>query len=138
MSIFRDDSGTTAIEAAFVLPFYFAFIFSIIELGNIFWEYNSIQYAADEVARYCAIKTTSICSASDAGAAAYNGAANIWSSASAAANEISVSPAAACGNPSGTRITITHPISSLTGYFPTAMPSPLNTLSAQSCYPNPS
>lgn len=132
MGILRDDSGATAIEAAFVLPFYFAFIFSIVELGNIFWEYNSIQYVADEVARCSAVSTC------NAGNTAYNGAANIWSSASAAAGEMTIAVNTTCGNYSGTKVTINHPISSLTGYFSNVMPAPFNKISVQSCYPNPS
>lgn len=132
MGFFRDQSGTTAIEAAFVLPFYFAFIFAILELGNIYWQYNSIQYVADEVARCNAVSTCS------AGTTAYNGAANIWSSASAAASEITVTSNTTCGNYTGTKVTIIHPMSSLTGYFPSVVPAPFNELAVQSCYPKPS
>src|SRR5437879_5292860 len=46
MNFFRDESGAAALEAALVLPFYLAFIFAILELGNIYWLYNSIQYVA--------------------------------------------------------------------------------------------
>lgn len=132
MDLLRNEHGTTAIEAALVLPFYLAFTFSIIELGNIYWEYNSIQYVADEVARCNAVSTCS------AGTTAYNGAANIWSSASAAAAEITVNSSATCGNYTGTKVTIIHPMTSLTGYFPNVIPAPFNELAVQSCYPRPS
>lgn len=131
MRIASDERGAAALEAALVLPFYIAFIFAIIELGNVYWTYNSIQYVADEVARCNAISNCNV------GNTAYAGAANIWSSASAAAGEITVSSNTACGNYSGTKITIIHPIASLTGYFPNVMPSPFNRLAVQSCYPNP-
>jgi Flp pilus assembly protein TadG len=132
MGIFRDERGTTAVEAAFVLPFYFAFIFGIIEFGNVYWEYNSIQYVADEVARCSAVSNC------NAGTTAYGGAANIWSSASAAAAEMSINTNATCGNYTGTKVTITHPMASLTGFFPNIMPAPFNQLAVQSCYPKPS
>jgi Flp pilus assembly protein TadG len=132
MRFVRDENGAAAIEAALVLPFYFAFIFATIELGNIYWAYNSIQYVADEVARCNAV------SACNGGTTAYKGAANLWSSASAAASEITVTPNTTCGNYTGTKVTIVHPISSLTGYFPKVMPSPFNQIAVQSCYPNPS
>src|SRR6266702_474803 len=102
MRFASDQSGAAALEAALVLPFYITFIFAVIELGNIYWTYNSIQYVADEVARCHAVYNCNV------GNFAYTGAGNIWSSASAAAGEISVSNTT-CGNYPGTRITITHP-----------------------------
>src|SRR5690348_11783742 len=112
MRFSRDESGAAALEAALVLPFYVAFIFSIIELGNIYWGYNSIQYVADEIAR------CNVVSGCDASTTAFNSAANIWSSASAAASEMTVTANTTCGNFTGTKVTIIHPVSSLTGYFP--------------------
>ena len=130
--ILRDETGAAAIEAAFALPFYFAFIFCILELGNIYWNYTSIQYVADEIAR-CSV--VSNCSA---GTTAFNSAANVWSSAATASSDITVSANTTCGNYTGTKVTITHSITSLTGYFPSVMPSPFNKVAVQSCYPNAS
>ena len=131
MRLIRDERGAAAIEAALVLPFYLAFIFATIELGNIIWNYTSIEYVAEDVTRCnmvndCDISTT-----------AYNGAANIWGSASAASGEITIGTCSFPGSISGTQVTIIHPITSLTGYFPHVMPSPFDQIAVQSCYPNP-
>ena len=132
MRFASDERGAAALEAALVLPFYITFIFAIIELGNVYWTYNSIQYVADEVARCKAINNATC----DVSNTAYASAGNIWSSALAAGGEIAVSNTT-CGNFSGTKITITHPITSLTGYFPNVMPAPFHQIRVQSCYPNP-
>ena len=131
MRLARDERGAAAIEAALVLPFYLAFIFGMIEFGNIYWNYTSIQYVADEVARCNAVDSCSISST------AFNSAANIWSSASAAAGDITIGTCSFPGSSSGTQVTITHTITSLTGYFPNVIPSPFNQIAVQSCYPSP-
>ncbi|GGF14315.1 hypothetical protein GCM10011611_20110 [Aliidongia dinghuensis] len=131
MRLARDERGAAAIEAALVLPFYLAFIFATIELGNVIWNYTSIQYVADEVSRCNMVSNCNISTA------AYNGAANIWASSSAASSEITVGTCSFPGSISGTKVTIVHPITSLTGYFPKVMPSPFSQIAVQSCYPNP-
>jgi Flp pilus assembly protein TadG len=129
VKILCEESGAAALEAALVLPFYITFIFAIIEFGQIYWQYNSIQYIADETARCSAISGCNVVTT------AYQSAANIWPSSSAAGNEISVNSTATCGDYSGTQVTIVHTVNSLTGFFPNVMP--LN-IGVQSCYPKPS
>lgn len=131
MRFASDQSGAAALEAALVLPFYIVSIFAIIEIGHIYWTYNCLQYVADEVARCNAVSNCNV------GNTAYASPANLWTSASAAASEITVNSAVICGNFPGTKITIVHPIKSLTGYFPAVMPSPFHQLAVQSCYPDP-
>jgi Flp pilus assembly protein TadG len=131
MKFARDEGGAAAIEAALVLPFYLVLIFAVIELGHIYWTYNCIQYVADEVARCHAVSNCDVVKT------ARNSAATVWNSDSAASSEITVNSDVVCGNFPGTKITIKHPIKSLTGYFPGTMPKPLDQLAVQSCYPNP-
>jgi len=138
MNFLRNERGAAALEAALVLPLYLAFIFAIIEFGNIYWTFNDIQFVADEMSRCNAVGS---CTAGNTGAKAFNSVANIWQTATAATNEITVTSNSPCGTSSGvgTRVKIVHPISLVTGYF---TPQPFNfvswpftQLAVQSCYP---
>jgi Flp pilus assembly protein TadG len=138
MRFFRDSKGSAAIEAAIVLPVYILFIFGVIEFGHMYWTSNSIQYAADEAARCNAISSTC-----DAKATAISRATGI-----ALKNaEISATSTTACGNFTGTKVTITHAVSPLSKavipdiiakFFSSGgSPTMSFTLVAQSCFPNP-
>lgn len=127
--ILCDEIGAAAVETALVFPFYITLIFGTIEFGQIYWQYNSIQYIADETARCNAISNCNVVNK------AYQSAANIWPSPTAASSEINVNSTATCGDYSGTQVTIVHKVVSLTGFFPQVMPLKIG---AQSCYPKPS
>ena len=124
MNFFRNTHGAAAIEAALVLPFYLLFIFGIFELGWIFWSYNSMQYAAADAARCNAISST--CNATTT---AINRAVGLG----LVDGEITATANAACGNYTGTKVTIAHPPGLLTKYIPVLAV----TLEVEACYPKP-
>jgi TadE-like protein len=51
----RSNTGSTAVEFAFVAPLLFLLIFGIIEFGRAWWAKNSLEYAADRAARYAVV-----------------------------------------------------------------------------------
>jgi Flp pilus assembly protein TadG len=53
----RNSSGSVAVEFALLLPVYIAFIFGIIEFGRMIWIRNTMEFAAEQAARYGAITT---------------------------------------------------------------------------------
>ena len=53
----RDD-GTVAIEFAVVGLLFFALLLGSIELGRAMWMRNSVQFAAEEAARWALVQTT--------------------------------------------------------------------------------
>lgn len=53
-SLIHNQSGATIVEAAVILPLYFALIFGILGWGLVLWQVNALQYAAEKSAR-CSI-----------------------------------------------------------------------------------
>jgi Flp pilus assembly protein TadG len=53
----RDD-GTVAIEFAIVGLIFFALLLGSIELGRVMWMRNSVQFAAEEAARWALVRPT--------------------------------------------------------------------------------
>jgi len=47
--------GATAVEFAVAVPLFFALLFGTVEFGRYFWARNTIQYAAEEAARYAMV-----------------------------------------------------------------------------------
>lgn len=144
MKILRDQRGAAALEAALVFPLYLAVILGVVELGNVYWTFNSVQYLADELSRCYAVGS---CTDANRGASAFDSAANIWPSASAAANEITATRTV-CGSSSGAgvRVTIVHSMASSPGFLVGGFvdperfgfaPWPFGQIAAQSCYPTP-
>lgn len=55
----RDVSGSVAVEFALLLPVYIAVIFGIIEFGRMIWICNTLEFAAEQAARYGAVRSAS-------------------------------------------------------------------------------
>lgn len=55
--IWRDESGTSALEFALTAPAFFLFIFGIIEFGLMFWTQVGMQHGAEMAARCASINT---------------------------------------------------------------------------------
>jgi Flp pilus assembly protein TadG len=51
----RDASGSVAVEFALLIPVYIAFMFGTIEFGRMIWIRNTMEFAAEQAARYGAI-----------------------------------------------------------------------------------
>ena len=51
-SFIRCRAGAIAIEAAFILPIFFAFCLGVAEFGRLYWVRDSLQYSVDQVGRY--------------------------------------------------------------------------------------
>ena len=49
---FKSEKGTTAVEFSIISAALFASVFGIVEVGRIYWTWNSLQYAMEETARY--------------------------------------------------------------------------------------
>lgn len=47
--------GATAVEFAVAVPVFLALVFGTIEFGRYFWVRNTIQFAAEEAARYAMV-----------------------------------------------------------------------------------
>lgn len=52
-----NQQGSVIVEAAFVIPIFFLFIFGIIELGRLYWVRTSMQLAISEAGRHAMIHT---------------------------------------------------------------------------------
>ncbi|HYM04783.1 MAG TPA: TadE/TadG family type IV pilus assembly protein [Stellaceae bacterium] len=55
--LFRDASGATAVQFAFILPMFVVVIFGIIESGRVMWLQNALSFAVEGAARCAAIDT---------------------------------------------------------------------------------
>ena len=51
----RSNSGSTAVEFAFVAPLLLLLLFSIVEFGRGWWAKSSLQYAAERAARFAVV-----------------------------------------------------------------------------------
>ncbi len=51
----NDETGTTAIEFAFVGTIFLVLVLSVIEMGRYFFTWNSLQYAIEQAARYALV-----------------------------------------------------------------------------------
>jgi Flp pilus assembly protein TadG len=52
---FRNRQGTVAVEFAMVAVLFLTFLFGIIEVGRVFWTWNTLQYAVEDTARYAIV-----------------------------------------------------------------------------------
>ncbi|WP_448205115.1 TadE/TadG family type IV pilus assembly protein [Azospirillum sp. sgz302134] len=55
LDLFRARDGSTAVEFAIAVPVFLALLFGTVEFGRYFWARNTIQYAAEEGARYAMV-----------------------------------------------------------------------------------
>ena len=129
LTIFRDDKGSAALEAGLSLPFFFFFIFGITEAGWLYWDFNSIQYAAEEAARCRAVSSS--CATSDATATfAVSKAVGVGLIVSGVTISTNTDVCGA-GTGAGALVTISYSYAPLTHYLPT----PTVPLSASACHP---
>jgi Flp pilus assembly protein TadG len=62
MRAFGDsNTGSTAVEFAFVVPLLFLLMFAVIEFGRAWWAKSSYQYAVERAARYAVVCGTGAC-----------------------------------------------------------------------------
>ena len=54
----NDCRGISAVEFAFVAPFLFMAVFGMFEAGRLYWINNTMQFAAEEAARYGMVHET--------------------------------------------------------------------------------
>ena len=64
------NTGSAAVEFAFVAPLLFLLLFAIVEFGRAWWAKSSLQYAAERAARYAVVCGTGACP-SDGAVATY-------------------------------------------------------------------
>ena len=57
----RSNTGSAAVEFAFVAPLLFLLMFAIVEFGRAWWAKSSLQYAAERAARYAVVCGTGAC-----------------------------------------------------------------------------
>jgi Flp pilus assembly protein TadG len=55
------NTGSAAVEFAFVAPLLFLLMFAIVEFGRAWWAKSSLQYAAERAARYAVVCGTGAC-----------------------------------------------------------------------------
>jgi Flp pilus assembly protein TadG len=126
----NDTEGAVLVEAALTTGFFILTIFSLIELGALFWAQVALQNGVEVAARCASLYNTSTCSTTSAVQGV------------AAANTLGLNPATSTftvtlnttcsGNPAN-RVTASYSFS-LIGIYVLGAAS--MTLTAQSCYPS--
>ncbi len=128
--LWRSRDGATAIEMAFVLPVFLAFLLGIEEFGRAFWTESTLQYAVEAAAR-CAAVSPSLCTPTVEDYAASQA---FGLSIPDPAKTFTYTPNATCGASSvstGALVTASYAFQQLVPQL-----VPLNvTLSAKSCHP---
>ena len=56
--MWRDQSGTSALEFALTAPVFFLFVFGVIEVGLLLWTQIGLQHGAEMAARCASINAT--------------------------------------------------------------------------------
>ena len=111
MNRFRSDRGAAAVEFAIVVLPLIVLVMGIIDFGRGFSEQLALTSAAREGARVMAVQPHSASAARTATIAAANGL-----SPALASGQITISPATCTAGQSVT-VTITYPLTSVTGMF---------------------
>jgi len=55
---FREEKGATAVEFGMVSLLFLTFLFGVVEMGRVFWTWNTLQYAIEDTARYAIVHVT--------------------------------------------------------------------------------
>lgn len=125
----RDCRAATSIEAAFVLPLLFLFVFGIMEFSRALWIQSSLQYAVTAAAR-CAAVGSAACTNVPSYAASQVYGLSIPSS------DFTYTANATCGNSgyaTGSQVTASYTFTSVVaGLIPQLASVPL---SATACHP---
>jgi Flp pilus assembly protein TadG len=110
----RSERGAAAVEFALVLPFLLLLLLGIIEYGRLFYLQNSLTNAARVAARTMVIESSAQMATAAADAQSRAVSAAVVSPA-LSSGQVSVS---ACAANSATTVTISYPISQLSGFMP--------------------
>ncbi|MCE9508435.1 MAG: pilus assembly protein [Alphaproteobacteria bacterium] len=115
---FRNRQGTVAVEFAMVAVLFMTFLFGIIEVGRVFWTWNTLQYAVETTARYAIVHQ----SATNSDLVTY--AANRMSGISVDTSKLSVTTATTTiSGISFIEVTGTYAYTSIVPFLPAAMNS---------------
>jgi Flp pilus assembly protein TadG len=114
--------GTTAVETAIVFPAFLLLLFAVIEVGLLFWNQSTLQFAVEAAARCAAVNTTQC---------GTTGAIQSYAASQAIGMTVSSSSFNVSQSSCGYNVSISYPFNFIiTGLFPGAI-----TLTATSCHP---
>jgi|SRR5579859_6093833 Flp pilus assembly protein TadG len=119
-SLQRDETGSLAVDFAMIATPLFLLIFGTLEIGQMLWYQNALNYSVEEAARCASIDANNCATSSQitSYAAGRSGA--------GFATTVFSTSTPACGN----RVSASYPMSLAIPFAPVSV-----TLSAQSCYP---
>ncbi|ATE66752.1 TadE/TadG family type IV pilus assembly protein [Rhizorhabdus dicambivorans] len=132
--LLRDRRGVTATEFALVAPAFMMFLFLIIDGARAAWTYQTLQSVATDAARCAALGVSTCDSSAEVKTYAVNRANGFGVPLTAAA--VTLTTSATCQSMAGmTKVAIS---TSYQGATTKLLPSPITTLSTESCFPTAS
>lgn len=132
--LLSDRRGVTAVEFALVAPAFMMFMFLIIDGARAVWTYQTLQAVATDSARCAALGVTGCKTSSEVQTYAVNRANGYGVSLTSSA--VTLTSAATCSSVAGmTKVAIS---TSYQGATTKLLPSPVTTLSTESCFPTAS
>jgi len=132
--LLSDRRGVTAVEFALVAPAFMMFMFLIIDGARAVWTYQTLQAVATDSARCAALGVTGCKTSSEVQTYAVNRANGYGVSLTSSA--VTLTSAAICSSVAGmTKVAIS---TSYQGATTKLLPSPVTTLSTESCFPTAS
>jgi Flp pilus assembly protein TadG len=132
--LLHDRRGVTATEFALVAPAFLMFMFLIIDGARAAWTYQALQEVAASSARCAALGTSSCDTAAEVQAYAVARAAA--EGVVLASGAVTLTTSATCSSMTGmTKVAIS---TSYQGATTKLLPSPITTLSTESCFPTAS
>ena len=132
--LLSDRRGVTAVEFALVAPAFMMFMFLIIDGARAVWTYQTLQAVATDSARCAALGVTGCKTSSEVQTYAVNRANGYGVSLMSSA--VTLTSAATCSSVAGmTKVAIS---TSYQGATTKLLPSPVTTLSTESCFPTAS
>ena len=132
--LLSDRRGVTAVEFALVAPAFMMFMFLIIDGARAVWTYQTLQAVATDSARCAALGVTGCKTSSEVQTYAVNRANGYGVGLTSGA--VTLTSAATCSSVAGmTKVAIS---TSYQGATTKLLPSPVTTLSTESCFPTAS
>lgn len=132
--LLSDRRGVTAVEFALVAPAFMMFMFLIIDGARAVWTYQTLQAVATDSARCAALGVTGCKTSSEVQTYAVNRANGYGVGLTSSA--VTLTSAATCSSVAGmTKVAIS---TSYQGATTKLLPSPVTTLSTESCFPTAS
>jgi len=132
--LLSDRRGVTAVEFALVAPAFMMFMFLIIDGARAVWTYQTLQAVATDSARCAALGVTGCKTSSEVQTYAVNRANGYGVGLTSGA--VTLTSAATCSSVAGmTKVAIS---TSYQGATTKLLPSPMTTLSTESCFPTAS